>query len=218
MDGSLILALGLGLGVSAPEVSPVERPGFDPLIDQARLPPRGIAIGLGLDRQSDTLGFWLELRSPRFLDDRFAISVAGSIGWFPELPGVEEDSPGQVRPWSPFGQARMRLELALPMAENPHRIFMGVGPSVLFPRSDVSTTSAGLGVHGTLGVELFAGDRYRVWPASLLIEAGAAAHLARADAGLGEAENARTLATGFVLSVGLRWYAFEPKRRSRTSP
>ena len=181
-------------------------PPFDPLIDQAREPPSGYALAAGLDGMGDTFGFWLEGRFPRFLQNRLAVSIAGGVGWFPSALPAESEAQSGDGPWSPFGQVRARIEMSLRMAETPHRIFVAVGPSAIFPTSERSSTDAGLGVHGGLGVELFGGDRFRTWPVALVLELGAAAHLARADANQGEAENAAPLATGIALSVGLRWY------------
>lgn len=187
-------------------------PPFDPLIDAPREPPRGYTLGAGLEQQGDAFGFFLEARSPWMLDGFFALSVAGGIGWFPEVVVLDRDGERAVEPWSPFGHARLRAEAATRLAESPHRLFLAMGPSLLFPSSEVSTARAGIGIHGGLGLELFAGDRFRTLPFAIVVELGAAANLAEADARVGEAENAASLATGFAISVSLRWYAFEEVR------
>lgn len=178
---------------------------FDPAIDQAREPPGGWSVGAGLERHHDTLGAWLELRSPRMLDDHLAIAVGGGVGWFPNvLPETEREV--SVGPWSPFAHVRVRAEVAARMAESPHRLFLALGPSLIVPQSELSTSEAGFGGLASLGAELFLGDRYRTAPVAVVFELGAVAHLARADARVGEAEAAAPLATGFFLSVGLRLY------------
>lgn len=181
--------------------------GFDPAIDQAREPPSGPAITVGIERLDDALGGWAELRSPRLLQDQLAIALAGGVGWFPGiLPATEREA--AVGPWSPYGTLRLRGELAAPVAESPHRAFVALGPSLLFPASELSSTPVGIGVSGGLGVELFLGSRLRTAPYALVVELGAVAHLARADARSGEAETAAPLGTGFMVSVGFRAYPF----------
>jgi hypothetical protein len=182
---------------------------FDPNIDAAREPPRGAAVTAGVDRQDDTLGFWVEARSPRVLEDTLAVSLGGGVGWFPGLPRARAEEDAASGPWSPFGHVRLRADYGLRIAESPHRLFVALGPSVVFPSAERSSTRAGVGVHGGLGVELFAGDRFRTYPLALVVELGAAAHLAEADVGLQETENAPPLATGFALSAGLRFYPFD---------
>ncbi|MEL6186116.1 MAG: hypothetical protein AAFU79_15940 [Myxococcota bacterium] len=181
--------------------------GFDPAIDGEREPPSSLGFTVGVDRLDDTIGVTVEVRSPRFLDDRLVIAVTGGIGWFPETVR-SMDREVSITPWSVFGVARLRAEVGAPLAESPHRIYAALGPSVIIPSRSLTESDAGIGVHGGLGVELFGGDRFRRWPLALVLEIGATAHLLRADRGVGEAEIARTLATGLALSAGVRFYPF----------
>lgn len=193
----------LGLALAHPGL------GFDPAIDGEREPPSGVALTVALDRLDDTIGVIAEVRSPRLLDDRLVVSLSGGVGWFPEITrSVNREV--SLTPWSLFGILRLRMEVGLPLAETPHRIYAALGPSLIIPSRSITDSEAGLGVHGGLGVELFGGDRYQRWPLALVLEVGATAHLLRADQSLGQAEVAPTLATGLALSAGIRFYPFAP--------
>lgn len=184
---------------------------FDPRIDADREPPSSWSASAGVDLQGEAFGAWGEIRGPRFLDDQLAASLAGGVLWSPIiLPGTRDADP--VGPLSPIGTLRLRLELSLRIAESPHRMFVALGPSAIFPASELSTTRVGMGAHGGVGVELFAGDRWSTDPIALVIEVGAVGHFARADARSDDAEQASPLATGLVVSAGLRVYPFETNR------
>ncbi len=191
--------MGLGLTLS---LALAAAPPFDPRIDRAREPPQGWSLGAGLERQGETFGVAIELRGPRWLDDRFALSAAGGLGWLTRA-GL---GPEQAGAWSPFFHGRLRAEFGLSVADGPHRLFIGLGPSAVVPSSDRSSAGFAPGVHGGLGVELFSGDRFRTGRVALVFEVGAAAHLAREDSGRGEVEAAPPLATGLALSAQVRFY------------
>lgn len=185
--------------------------GFDPRIDGDRAAPTNWGFGLGLESLDTTFGFRLEARSPRLFES-WVFEIAVNLGWFPNVAVGEERQ--MLLSWTAFGGARARAELALPLAESPHRIFFSAGPSVLVLNGAITEQQLSPGAIGGVGVELFVGDRYRPDPISLAIELGGAAHLSRADFDRGEAAVAESLATGFFLSVALRMYPFERRRGS----
>ncbi len=189
---------------------------FDPQIDQALEPPKGVSLGVGVQRLQDEFGLAFEARSPRLLNDRLVISLAGGLGWYPDLRSLPEQAEQQrYGAWSLYGHLRLRAETSLRLAQSPHRLYAALGPSLLFLNERLSSTTVSIGVHGAIGIELFAGDRFKTYPFGVFAEIGATAHTASADIAqrIGPITTAdttvdRPIGTGLTLAAGVRYYLF----------
>lgn len=187
---------------------------YDPVIDTAYAPGAGLAVGVGVQRFQDDFGLTLKIASPRFLDDRMALVVAGGVGWYPDLRalpmGVDEQNFSQ---WSLYGHARLCIEASTAIAFASGRLYATLGPSVLLLSRQLSTTRFAIGGYGAVGVELFAGDAHRAYPFALFAEIGAVAHAASADVNerVGQPTETdptidRLIATGLAIGGGVRVY------------
>ena len=187
---------------------------YDPAIDTQLVPPRGLSVDVGVQRLQDEFGLQLQVTSPRFLEERLAIRLAGGVGWYPDLRALPEDASDQdFDARALYGHTRLLVDGALPLALIPGRLYAAVGPSFLFLPVRVSTTRVAVGVYGVVGIELFAGSADRTAPFSFFFEIGAAAHSAAADVtertGPIEVTDLtvdRPIGTGLALAGGLRWY------------
>ena len=187
---------------------------YDPTIDTGLIPPRGLSVGVGVQRLQDEFGLQVQLTSPRFLDRMLAVRLAGGIGWYPDLRSLPDDAASQsFDARALYGHTRLVIDGAFPLALTPGRLYAAVGPSALFLPVRVSTTRVAIGVYGVVGVELFAGSAYRTSPFSFFFEIGATAHAAAADVAdrTGPIEVTdltvdRPIGTGLALSGGVRWY------------
>ncbi len=187
---------------------------YDPVIDQALDPKAGMAVGLSVQRLQDEFGLAVALATPRFLDDHLAITVAGGVGWYPDLRALPMDAEDQhFGAWSLYGHARITLDVSARIAPIAGRVYASVGPSGLLLSERLSTKRIAFGVYGAVGAELFAGDANRTFPFSFFLEIGGVAHAAKADVAnrTGPIEQTdttvdRPIATGLALSGGLRAY------------
>lgn len=187
---------------------------YDPSIDTALLPHSGLAVGVGVQRLQDGFGLALEVKSPRFLQDRLAVTLAGGVGWHPDLRALPTDTEDQdFGAWLLYGHTRLLLEASVRIALGSGRLYAQLGPSALFLPERLSTTRVGLGVYGTVGAEIFAGDGLRAFPFAFFMELGASAHSGSADVEnrtgpMGEVNESvdRPIGTGFVMYGGVRIY------------
>lgn len=187
---------------------------YDPVIDQARLPPAGLSVGAGVQRLHDDFGLFLRVASPRFLDDHFGVALAGGVGWYPDLRALPANAASQdFGAWSTYAHARLCAELSTSLVPVSGRLYAKLGPSFLWLSSRLSTTRLGIGVFGAVGAELFAGDAYETYPFALFLEVGATAHSASADVAnrTGPIDTVdltvdRPIATGFAIAGGVRFY------------
>jgi hypothetical protein len=187
---------------------------YDPAIDQAFGPSKGMAIGLGVQRLQDDFGLVLKIVSPRFFDDRLSIVLSGGAGWFPDQRLAPAGSDAQTfSQWSLYGNARLCAEASTQIAFAASRLYATVGPSMLILANNLSTKKVGIGAYGAVGVELFAGDELRAYPFSLFMEIGAVAHDASADVKSRtgtvmpvDQTIDRLIATGLAISGGVRIY------------
>lgn len=199
----------VALGVAALVVA-----AYDPVIDQALVPPAGLSIGAGVQRLHDDFGLFVRVASPRFLDDHFAVALAGGLGWYPDLRALPASTADQdFSAWSTYGHVRLTGEVSTSLVPVSGRLYGRLGPSALWLSTRLSTTRLAFGVYGAVGAELFAGDAYTTYPISLFFELGATAHAASADVAnrTGPIETVdptvdRPIATGFALSGGVRFY------------
>lgn len=203
MGGAVaLLALGLLAG------------RFDPVIDTALGPWNGMALGVGVQRFQDELGLSARVSSPRFLDQRLSVALAGGLGWYPDLRALPASTEQQdYGTWSTYGHARLLLEASIPIAFSSGRLYASLGPSLMLLSAQLSTKRLAPGVYGALGVELFAGDALQAYPFAFYFEIGAVAHVASADvenrAGRPVATDAtidRPIGTGLALGGGVRVY------------
>lgn len=187
---------------------------YDPLIDEALAPRRGPAISLGAHRLQNDFGLHGGLTSPWLLDGHLAFRVEGGLAWFEDLRALPPDGdPDTFGALEMYGTARALLLAGTPIGLASGRLYVAVGPSLIFVDDQLSSRTMSPGIYGVAGVELFAGDAYRASPFSFFLEAGGVAHTASADVEnrVGAPETtesfvARAIATGFALSAGLRWH------------
>ena len=127
---------------------------YDPVIDQARLPPAGLSVGAGVQRLHDDFGLFLRVASPRFLDDHFGVALAGGVGWYPDLRALPANAASQdFGAWSTYAHARLCAELSTSLVPVSGRLYAKLGPSFLWLSSRLSTTRLGIGVFGAVGAE-----------------------------------------------------------------
>lgn len=187
---------------------------YDPVIDQALDPKSGLAISAGVQRFQDEFGLALHIATPRFLDGHLAVAVAGGIGWYPDLRALPMNEEMQdYGAWSLYGHARLVLEASARIAPISGRVFAQLGPSGLLLSEQLSTKRIAIGVYGSVGVEIFAGDAHRAFPVAVFLEIGGVAHNAKADVPVrsGPSDGSdttvdRPIATGLALSGGIRIY------------
>lgn len=187
---------------------------YDPVIDQALDPKTGMAISAGVQRLQDDFGVSLHIASPRFLDGHLAITVAGGVGWYPDLRALPMNTEDQsFGAWSLYGHARLTLEASARIAPIAGRVYARVGPSGLLLSERLSTKRLALGVYGAVGAELFAGNAHRAYPFAFFLEIGGVAHDVKADVanrtGATQQTDAtvdRPIATGLALAGGIRLY------------
>jgi hypothetical protein len=187
---------------------------YDPAIDKAFGPSKGMALGVGVQRLQDDFGLMLKIASPRLLDDHLAIVVAGGVGWYPDLRLAPTGSNAQnFSQWSLYGDARLLAEASTSIAFAASRLYATLGPSILILNTTLSTKRVGIGVYGAVGIELFAGDELRAYPFSLFAEIGAVAHNAAADVKnrtgtpvMTDQTVDRLIATGLAIAGGVRFY------------
>ncbi|MEQ9502087.1 MAG: hypothetical protein RIT81_34765 [Deltaproteobacteria bacterium] len=187
---------------------------YDPVIDTALQPPSGLSLGVGVQRLQDDFGLFLRVATPRFLDDHFAVAVAGGVGWYPDLRALPASTTDQdFSAWSTYGHARVTAEASASIVPVGGRLYGRLGPSFLWLSPRLSTTRLAFGVYGAVGAELFTGDAHRTHPFSLFLEVGATAHAAAADVAnrTGPIETVdptvdRPIATGFAIAGGVRFY------------
>ncbi len=199
----------VALGVAALLAS-----AYDPVIDQALVPPAGVSIGAGVQRLHDDFGLFVRVASPRFLEDHFAVALAGGIGWYPDLRALPASTADQdFSAWSTYAHARFTGEVSASIVPVGGRLYGRLGPSFLWLSPRLSTTRLSFGVYGAVGAELFTGDANRTYPFSFFLELGATAHTASADVAnrTGPIETVdptvdRPIATGFALAGGVRFY------------
>lgn len=202
MDGGLILACGLALAA------------YDPLVDQELAPRREFSFGFGVQRLQDEFGLVASFTSPYFAEGHLAVRLEGGVGWYPDLRSLpadaDETSFGAL---SLYGHTRLLGVAATRIGLASGRLYVALGPSLLFLDPQLSSQEVTPGVVGLFGAEFFAGDDYRAWPVSLFFEVGGTAHAASADIEnrIGEPEPSgstvdRPIATGLALSAGMRIY------------
>ncbi|MEM1025500.1 MAG: hypothetical protein AAGD10_13535 [Myxococcota bacterium] len=187
---------------------------YDPLIDEALAPRRGPALSLGVHRLQNDFGVHGGLSSPWLLDGHLSFRLEGGVAWFEDLRALPPDGdPDTFGALELYGTARALLVAATPIGLASGRLYVAVGPSLLFIDDRLSSDTVSPGVYGVAGVELFAGDAYRSSPFSFFFEAGGVAHTATADVEnrIGAPETtdsfvARAIATGFALGAGLRFH------------
>ena len=192
---------------------------YDPEIDQALDPQRGLALGFALERFPDDFGVTIRLASPWGWDGRLAVAVVGGVAWFEDLRALPDGSePGGFGSRSVFGRVRLQGELALPLALAAGRLYVAAGPSLLWLPVRLSTTRVSPGAYAAVGVELFAGDGYRTYPIAFYLEIGATAHTASQDVAsrvepvdvdpqVDRPERLdRAIGTGVTFHGGLRFY------------
>lgn len=187
---------------------------YDPNIDTQVRPWAGLAVAGGVQRYHDDFGLFLEATSPRFLEERLAVRLAGGLGWYPDLralPSSPDGDPGGA--WSLYGHLRLGLDFGVPIALPTGRLYASAGPSLLVLSQRLSTTRVSPGGYGLIGLEVFAGDGLQTFPLAVFFEVGGVAHAAAADVerrtGTPEADESsvdRPVATGFLLQGGLRFY------------
>jgi hypothetical protein len=202
--GSPVALLAAALAIAA----------YDPTIDKSFGPSKGLSIGVGVQRLQDDFGILLKVASPRFLDDRLSIGLAGGIGWYPDLRALPmNESQQNFSQWSLYAHARLLAEASTSIAFAASRLYATLGPSALYLAKDLSTRRVAIGVYGAVGMELFAGDELRAYPFSIYFEIGAVAHDASADV---KSRNGtvmptdltvdRSIATGLAIGGGVRLY------------
>ncbi len=187
---------------------------YDPEIDTALAPHSGLCVGVGVQRLQDEFGLSVSVSTPRFLEDRLALTVVFGPGWYPDLRALPTSTDDQdFGAWSLYGHARALIDFSSRLAVASGRLYATLGPSFLFLPSRLSTTRVGIGFYGAVGVEFFSGDAYRAHAFAFFFELGGAAHNASQDVenrtGPIEETNRtvdRLIATGLALTGGLRVY------------
>jgi len=205
----VVAGLILAVGLTVPAA-------YDPGIDQALRPRGGLSVSAGVQRLQDEFGVVAGVVSPQFAGGHLAVRLEGGIGWYPDLRALpEEEADRDFGAWSPYGHARLVLQVSTRIALASGRLYAGLGPSLLVLEEQLSSTRVAPGLYGVLGLELFAGDDFRAFPVSVFFEIGGTAHAASADIQnrIGPPQEAETtidrpIGTGLALSGGLRWYAW----------
>jgi hypothetical protein len=191
---------------------------YDPQIDTAVRPWSGLALDVSVQRLHDDFGLALGVTSPRFLDERLAVRLAGGVGWYPDLRAVPDTTAASDEtfgPWSTYGHLRLTVDFAIPLAIPIGRLYAAAGPSLVVLAKNLSTTRVAPGGFGFVGIELFAGDGLQTFPVAFFFQVGGVAHAASADVErrtgtpvASETAVNRAVATGFAMEGGVRFYGW----------
>lgn len=202
MDGGLTGLLALTLWA------------YDPLVDVDLAPRTQWSVGFGVQRLQDEFGLAASVATPYIADGHLALRLEGGVGWVPDLRALPVDAEDQAfGALSLYGHVRLMGVAATRLGLASGRLYVALGPSLMFLDPQLSSQRVSPGLVGVFGCELFAADDYRAFPVSLFFEVGGTVHSGSADIEnrIGAPEPAgttvdRPIATGLALAAGMRFY------------
>jgi hypothetical protein len=124
------------------------------------------------------------------------VTLGGGVSWYPYATSNGEQS------WAEYGHLRLVMEGGARAPGSPVRIYGFGGPVIEFISDRLSEKSVALGGLGGFGFEYYFVSDERDGPVSYMMELGGIGTSARAD----ELPGKPLFSTGFLITVGLRWY------------
>lgn len=162
----------------------------------ALLLAHGWAVGPTVNRFQDDFALGASIGTPTFWSDRFRVSLAGGVAWYPY------GSDGGEQDWVPYGDVRLVLEVGQRAPGSQVRLYGFGGPIAYVLPGTLADEPLALGGVGGFGFEHYFAGKDGDGPVSYFVELGGVGGAFRAD----NQPGGPLVGNGFLATVGFRWH------------